>query len=72
MVTANQVLEVNSRIRNAEQVAKLANQIKESGVAVRSQDPIQVWEAHPAISPALDAMKDREICIAIDLANGVA
>lgn len=70
MFTASQVLKINSRIRNADAVAELANQIKESGVNVRPQDPFQVWESHPAISPALDAMKDREICIAIDLANG--
>ena len=72
MFTANQVLEINSRIRNAEAVAQLANSIQSSGVSVRAQDPIQVWEAHPAIASALDTMKDREISIAIDLANGVA
>ena len=68
MIAANDVAKANSRIRNTEAVAALANSIKSSGVPVRAQDPIQVWETHPAIAPFLDVLKDREICVAIDLA----
>jgi hypothetical protein len=70
MVTAAQVLEVNSRIRNnAEVVASLANELKACSAPVRAQDPIQVWEAHPVVSGYLSKLKDREICVAIDLAQ---
>ena len=69
MVTAAQVLEVNSRIRNAEVVASLANELKACSAPVRAQDPIQVWEAHPVVSGYLGKLRDREICVAIDLSQ---
>ncbi len=69
MVTVDQVIEANSRARSPEAVATLANDIRVSGVNIRPQDPIQVWESHPAVSKVLDEMKDREIALAIQLAN---
>lgn len=64
MITAEQV---KCRTGNAERVADLANALIDAP-DVRSQDPIQVWEAHPVVSLYLD-LRDREIAEAIDLAN---
>lgn len=67
-VTAQQVLEINSRARNVELIVKLANDVLASDVPVRDCDPIQVWENHPVVCRYLDSLKDREIAIAIGLA----
>lgn len=69
MITAQMVKDFNPRLK-AESVAQLANDIKASAVSIRSQDPIQAWEAHPVVSSALDSMDDRSIAAAIDFANG--
>jgi len=69
MIIEQNVIDFNSRL-NAVVVAQLANAVIAAGVAVRSCDPFQVWESHPAISKFLH-LKDREIAAAIDLANSI-
>jgi hypothetical protein len=72
MITATQVKEVNPRISKAQIAADLANALVVFGQPVRPQDPIQVWEVHPVVSRFLETLRDREICIAIDLAAAEA
>ena len=71
MTTKADVLKLNPRLKKPEVVAELANAVADSGVAVRSCDPIQAWEVHPVVSLFLDLLNDREVAAAIDLANGV-
>jgi hypothetical protein len=68
MITVAQVLESNSRIPNPELIAQLANELVEAKIPVKASDPFECWESHPVL-PKYFNLKDRQICIAIDLAS---